>query len=109
MRALMVTQAGGVPLMSQSGDGKASDTMVCKKRCEALITQCAAREPPRSLSAEAKFSTAVKAPNLARLPFLPRMPETLNVPPQVMEQAWAWGAWQPLPETVRYQRVARCP
>jgi len=52
--ALMVTQDGGVPLMSQSWDGKASATMVFKKRCEALITPFAASETPRSLIADAK-------------------------------------------------------
>ena len=34
---LMVAQDGGVPLMSQSWDGNASDTVVFKERCEALI------------------------------------------------------------------------
>src|SRR5712691_11732461 len=37
-----------------------------------------------------------------------RIPETLTVTQQVIEQAWAWGAWQPLDETVRYQRVELC-
>ena len=105
---LMVAQDGGVPLMSQSWDGNASDTMVFKKRCEALITQFAASETPRSLIADAKLYTAAHAPNLARLPFIPRIPETLNVTQQVIEQAWAWGEWQPLHETVRYQRVELC-
>jgi len=51
--ALMVPQDGGVPLLRQSGDGKASATTGCTKRCEALITPCAARETPRSWSADA--------------------------------------------------------
>jgi hypothetical protein len=33
------------------------------------------------------------------------MPETVTVTRQVIEPAWAWGAWQPLQETVQYQRV----
>jgi transposase len=51
--AWMVAQDGGVPLLSQSGDGKASDTVVFKERCEALLTQFAASETPRYLLAEA--------------------------------------------------------
>jgi hypothetical protein len=35
--ALMVSQDGGVPFLSQSWDGNASDTVVFKERCEALI------------------------------------------------------------------------
>jgi transposase len=37
-----------------------------------------------------------------------RIPETRTVTQQGIEQAWAWGEWQPLNETVRYQRVAWC-
>jgi len=105
---LMVAQDGGVPLMSQSWDGNASDTAVFKKRCEALLTQFAASETPRYLIADAKLYTEANAPNLAHLPFITRIPETLTVTPQVIEQAWAWGEWQPLDATVKYQRVELC-
>ncbi len=37
-----------------------------------------------------------------------RIPETLKVPQQLLAQAWAWGEWQPLEETVRDQRVELC-
>jgi transposase len=106
--ALMVSQDGGVPFLSQSWDGNASDTVVFKERCEALIAQCEASEPPRYVSADAKLSTEAHAPNLARLPCMTRIPETLQVTQQVIEQAWAWGEWQPLDATVRYQRVELC-
>jgi transposase len=102
---LMVSQDGAVPFISQSWDGNASDTVVFKARCEALITQFEASETARYLIADAKLYTAANAPNLARLPFITRIPETLKVTQQVIEQAWAWGEWQPLDETVRYQRV----
>ena len=52
---LMVAQDGGVPLMSQSWDGNASDTVVFKERCEALLMQFAASETPRYLIADAKL------------------------------------------------------
>jgi len=106
--ALMVSQDGGVPFLSQSWDGNASDTVVFKERCEALIAPCEASETPRYVSADAKLSTEAHAPNLARLPFMTRIPETLKVTQQVIEQAWAWGAWQPLDATVRSQRVELC-
>jgi transposase len=32
----------------------------------------------------------------------------LTVTQQVIEQAWVWGEWQPLNETVKYQRVELC-
>jgi transposase len=105
---LMVSQDGGVPFLSQSWDGNASDTVVFKERCEALIAQFEASEPPRYLIADAKLYTEANAANLARLPFITRIPETLKVTQQLIAQAWAWGEWQPLDETVRYQRVELC-
>jgi transposase len=105
---LMVSQDGGVPLMSQRWDGNASDTVVFKERYEALVTQFAASEAPRYLIADAKLYTEANAVNLARLPFITRIPETLKVTQQLIAQAWAWGEWQPLDETVRYQRVELC-
>jgi transposase len=105
---LMVSQDGGVPFLSQSWDGNASDTVVFKERCEALIAQFEASETPRYLIADAKLYTEANAPNLAHLPFITRIPETLKVTQQVIAQAWAWGEWQPLDETVRYQRVELC-
>jgi transposase len=105
---LMVSQDGGVPFMRQSWDGNASDTVVFKERCAALIAQFAASESPRYLIADAKLYTEAHATNLARLPFITRIPETLKVTQQLIAQAWAWGEWQPLDETVRYQRVELC-
>ena len=34
--------------------------------------------------------------------------DAAQVTQQVIEQAWAWGEWQPLDETASYQRVERC-
>jgi transposase len=103
--ALLVSHDGGVPFLSQRWEGHASDPVVCKERCEALMAPCEASEPPRYVSADATFYTEAPAANVARLPLLPRIPETLKGTQQLIAQAWAWGAWQPLDETVRDQRV----
>jgi transposase len=106
--ALMVSHDGGVPLLRQSWDGNASDNSVFKERCEAFIAQCKASASPRYLIADAKVYTEAHAPNLTCVPFLTRIPETLKVTQQVIEQAWAWGEWQPLDETTSSQRVDLC-
>jgi hypothetical protein len=107
VRAVRVAHDGGGPLMRQRWDGPASETVVGKARGEALRTQGAAREPPRDVRADAHVSTAAHASNGARLPGRPRIPATCTVTPPVLAQAWAWGAWPPLEETVQDQRGAR--
>jgi transposase len=106
--AWLVSQDGGVPLFSQSWDGNASENSVVKERCEALSAQCKARDSPRYLMADSQVSTEANAANLACVLFLTRMPETLQVTQQVIEQAWAWGQWHPLDETTSSQQGALC-
>jgi hypothetical protein len=45
--ALLVSQAGGVPLGSQSWDGTTSDPAICKKRAEALLAAWARSPTPK--------------------------------------------------------------
>ena len=99
--AWMVAHDGGVPLMRQSWDGKASDTVVFKARGEALIAPFEASATPRYGIAAAKLDPEAKAPNVADLPCIPRIPEPLTVTPQVIEPTWAGGEGPPLEETVR--------
>jgi transposase len=115
---LMVSQDGGVPLISRSWDGNASDNAVFKERCERLIEQFKDSETPRYLIADSKLYTKNNASNLAGLPFITRIPETLKVAQQVIDQAWDFDQWQSLAESqqgadvsnewYRYQRVDLC-
>ncbi len=105
---LVVSQDGGIPFISQSWDGNASDNVVFKERCGALMAQFKASTTPRYLVADAKLYTEANAPNLLLLPFITRIPETLKDAKQVIKQAWAWNTWQPLDDTVCYQRIDLC-
>ena len=113
---LIVSQDGGVPFLSKSWDGNkrgdsatalfpASDNAVFKERSEALIKEFKASEMPRYLIADSKLYTQENAANLACLPFITRIPETLKVAQEVIEQAWFFDSWQPLDDTSSYQRV----
>ena len=93
---LMVSQDGGVPFISRSWDGNAEDSAVFKERCEVLIEQFSNSETPRYLVADSKLYTKKNASNLARLPFITRIPETLKVAQQVIDQAWDFDQWQSL-------------
>lgn len=105
---LIVSQDGGVPFLSKSWDGNASDNAVFKERCEALIKNFSASKTPRYLIADSKLYTKENAVNLARLPFITRIPETLKVVQQVIDQAWDFDQWQSLDETLSLKRVDLC-
>ena len=105
---LMVSQDGGVPFMSKSHDGNASDNQVFKQRSEGLLKEFSASEAPRYLVADSKLYTQENAFNLAHLPFITRIGGNLKVLDEVIEQCLAMGNWQPYDDQTRYQRVDLC-
>src|SRR5437667_11037068 len=75
---LLVSQDGGVRLVSKSWDGNTSDTPIFKERAEALMAAFARSPTPRYLVADAKLYTVDTAPTLAKLGFITRISGTLN-------------------------------
>jgi len=55
VRELMVSQDGGVPLVSKSWDGNASDTQIFHDRAEALLATFQDSPTPRYLIADSKL------------------------------------------------------
>lgn len=102
---LMTAQDGGVPLVSQSWDGNASDNAIFQERAKALIDEFKASPTPAFMVADSKLYTEKNAPFLAQVPFLTRIPESLLVAQQIIEQAWAWNHWDPLDDNYRFQRL----
>ena len=94
--ALLVSQDGGVPCVSQRWDGNTSDPQVFQARAEALRSAFKDTPSPRSLGAEATLSGADHAAHLAPLGFLTRMPATLKVVSQVMSPALQQDTWEPV-------------
>jgi transposase len=80
---LMVSQDGGVPFVSKSWDGNASDTQIFQERAEALIATFKGSPTPRYLVADAKLYHEDNAINLKRLGFITRIPGTLKLVAQV--------------------------
>lgn len=105
--ARMVSHDGGVPFVSKSWEGDASDTHIVQDRAQALIATLKSSPTPRYLVADAKLSPEDHAGNLQGLGFLTRVPNTLKLVSQVIGQALQWGeAWQCVDDTTRYQRIA---
>ena len=95
---LMVSQDGGVPLMSKSWDGNASDTQIFQERVQALMTTFKGSPTPRYLVADAKLYNEENAANLKKLGFITRLPGTLKLVSQVIGQALTWATWHRLDE-----------
>jgi transposase len=104
----MVSQDGGVPLLSKSWDGNASDTQIVQERAQALRATLRASPRPRYVVADAKLYTEDNAPNLAQLGFITRIPGTLKLVTQVITQVLRGDTWQPLDAMTRYQRIELC-
>lgn len=102
---LMTAQDGGIPLVSQSWDGNASDHAIFQTRAKALVDEFHATPTPSFMVADSKLYSEPNAPWLAQLPFLTRIPESLQVAQQVIQQAWDWNQWSPLDENYRFQRI----
>jgi transposase len=105
---LLVSQDGGVPLVSKSWDGNTSDTQIFKERAAALLTALARSPTPRYLVADAKLYPAETAPTLAKLGFITRIPGTLKLVSQVITQALQGAPWHRLDEATRYYGLALC-
>src|SRR5499425_373840 len=106
---LMVSQDGGVPFVSKSWDGNASDTQVFQQRAEALIRTFKDTPTPRYLVADAKLYCEDNAVHLAQLGFITRSPATLKLVAQVIGQALQEDTWQTFDDHTRYQPLALCP
>ena len=107
---LMVSQDGGIPFLSKSWDGNASDNAIFKERSAALLKEFAVSSGPRYLIADSKVYTKKNGPNLAHLPFITRIPGSLNDVSQVIGQALASDQWQPVDDesSSSYHRVDLC-
>jgi len=105
---LMVSQDGGVPFMSKSHDGNASDNNVFRERCAAILKEFGASEGPRYLVADSKLYTSENAANLAHLPFITRIPGNLKVVGEVIDQSLSMDMWQLVDAETKYQRVDHC-
>jgi transposase len=105
---LMVSQDGGVPFFSQSWDGNASDNEIFQERAHALIDQLKHSPTPRYVVADSKLYTQDNGSNLALMPFITRIPETLKDAQLAIEQAWDAGDWKPIDEGYAYHRIDLC-
>ena len=99
--ALRVSPDGGVPFVSKSWEGQASETQIFQERAAALRATLQRSPTPRSLGADANLSTEDHAAHLKALGVLTRLPHTLTLVSPVLPQALREATWQRLHATTR--------
>lgn len=100
---MIVSQDGGLPLVSQAWDGNRNDSPIFNERSQELVKQLSRGETPRYLIADSKLYSLDNSPNLAQLGYITRIPNTLNITQQVIKQAWEVNEWQTTPDQYHYQ------
>ena len=75
----MVSQDGGVPIVSQAWDGNATDTVIFKQRAESLINEFKKIGSPRYLVADSKLYTEENSKIIKNLFYITRIPGTLKL------------------------------
>jgi transposase len=104
----IVSQDGGVPLVCKSWDGNASDSKIFQDRSAALVASFQSSEAPRYLVADAKLYTEESATHLSHIPFITRIPETLTVVKDMIQQSWDLNNWTVISQSLSYQRIDHC-
>ena len=97
----MVSQDGGVPVVSQSWGGNTSDTQICQERAKALMAAFGRAPSPRYLVADSKLYNEDNAVNLQALGFITRIPNTLGLVARVIPPALSWDTWHAMAATTR--------
>ncbi|ETX00983.1 MAG: transposase [Candidatus Entotheonella factor] len=105
---LMVSQDGGVPIVSKTWDGNASDSQIFQDRAQALLSTFKDSPTPRYLIADSKLYSKANAAHLKPLSFMTRIPETLKIVSQVISQALQEDTRQRVDDTTRYHGLELC-
>lgn len=85
---LMVSQDGGIPIISRAWNGNASDTKIFRERARNLIKSFKEGESPRYLIADSKLYDQETAQNqLSYIPFITRIPGNIKKENEVIEKA----------------------
>jgi len=84
---MMVTQDGGVPLISKTWDGNTSDNEIFTARSKALIESLEKSQNPCYLIADSKLYSESNSAHLKEFPFITRIPNSINLVTDTIEKA----------------------
>lgn len=101
---LLVTQEGGIPLISKTFDGNASDNIIFQERAKSLIDVFRSSECPRCLVGDSKLYSLSNMETLREIPFITRVPGSIKEVGLTIEKAVTESVWTPFDEGNRYRR-----
>ena len=77
---MMCSQDGGIPVISKSWNGNASDTKIFRERAKALLDSFKSAEGPRYIVADSKLYTEKTIEeSLCLIPFVTRIPSSIKL------------------------------
>jgi transposase len=103
IQELVTSEDGGIPLMTKTLSGNASDTVVLRERAEALREEFE-KSGSRCLVADCKLYAADTAPTLNSLNFITRVPSTIKRESKCIDKALSQeNSWCKISDDYRYQ------
>ena len=88
MLELMVSQDGGVPIVSRSWSGNSSDSKIFRERSKALINTFKNSPTPRYLVADSKlYSKETIEDALRHIPFITRVPSSVKLEKETIRKS----------------------
>lgn len=93
---LVTSHDGGIPLMMKSLDGNASDSVIFKERCQALLSSFKGASFPTFIVGDSKLYHQENRPYLKDLAFITRIPGTYREEKKAILEALASPQWTEL-------------
>lgn len=99
---MMVSQDGGIPLLMKCWSGNSDDTTIFQQRARVLVEAWKETEIPPYFITDSKGYTKDNAVNLKQLCFITRIPETITLAKDKIEEALQADTWQVWDEARKY-------
>lgn len=100
---LLVTQDGGIPLISKTWSGNANDSIIFKERANKIISQFEQTEFLDVLIADSKLYSEPNSGNLNKINFISRIPNSIKECVSHIDQALKENEWETLDTENRYK------
>lgn len=103
---LLVTQDGGIPLLSKTWSGNANDSIIFKERANKIMEQFKQAKFADILIADSKLYSEANSTNLNNLNFITRIPSSIKELIKHVDKAINENSWTTVDENNKYKSYA---